>query len=75
MSGFKGDKSTADPKTGKTVVLAYLFTSDNYIFTIICFRRMNRVKSYILSPLISGSIWQKFTFSLVSLWQLQKTEI
>jgi hypothetical protein len=31
MSGFKGDKSTADPKTGKTVVLAYLFTSDNYM--------------------------------------------
>jgi len=62
MNAFKGDKSTADPKTGKTVVLAYLFTSDNYIFTIICFRRMNRVKAYILSPLISGSIWQIIHF-------------
>tara|TARA_Y200000002_G_C22449615_1_gene565727 strand:+ start:68 stop:256 length:189 start_codon:yes stop_codon:yes gene_type:complete len=62
MSGFKGDKLTADPKTGKTVVLAYLFTSDNYIFTIIRFRRMNRVKAYILSPLISGSIWQIIHF-------------
>tara|TARA_B100001059_G_scaffold234972_1_gene279107 strand:+ start:1011 stop:1199 length:189 start_codon:yes stop_codon:yes gene_type:complete len=62
MSGFKADKATADPKTGKTVVLAYLFTSDNYIFTIICFRQMNRVKAYILSPLISGSIWQIIHF-------------
>jgi hypothetical protein len=58
MSGCKGDKSTADPKTGKTVVLAYLFTSDNYMFTMICVRRMNRIKAYILSPLISVFYWK-----------------